>query len=168
MVSHSFYVWPLYNFSSPLKSSCSFDTYFWSSRSICTSDSTPSYDLVVSYYLLNFWFVSRDIIFNGFNDNSPMSPGPFVTVKKRSPRQLLLQFSKVLDVKKETTVPRLGAAKSKRKSIRRGGMLWSIITKRRGNTIINGQVETALYNSIIGHPQVTQSLCFIFIFIDFQ
>ena len=64
MVSHSFYVWPLYNFSSPLKSSCSFDTYFWSSRSICTSKLTPSYDLGISYLLLDFWFVSRDIIFN--------------------------------------------------------------------------------------------------------
>ena len=44
--------------------SCSSSNYFWSSRSICTSDLTPSYDLGVGYLLLDFWFVSRDMIFN--------------------------------------------------------------------------------------------------------
>ena len=64
MSSHSFYVWPLYNFNRPLKSSYSFDTYFWSSGSVYTSDSTPSYNLGVSCLLLNLWLVSKDIIFN--------------------------------------------------------------------------------------------------------
>ena len=59
-----------------------------------------------------------------FIDNSPMSPGPTMVVKKFSARKSLHIFSKFLDVKKKTAARQVGAAKSNRKSIRAGSMLW--------------------------------------------
>ena len=48
---------------------------------------------------------------NIFTDNSPMSPGTSVTVKKTSARKSLLLFTEVLDVKNETDFHWLGDAK---------------------------------------------------------
>ena len=69
----------------------------------------------------------------GFNDNIPMSPGTYMTFKKTSSRKTLNQFSEVLDVNQKTPVGRLGDAKSKRKRITSGSMLWFSITKRLGH-----------------------------------
>ena len=80
----------------------------------------------------------------GFTDNSSMSSGPYTTVKKPSARKALRQFLEVLDVKHRTSARRLGYAKSKRKAIRAGSMLWSIWSKRRVHTQINERVKTFL------------------------
>ena len=47
----------------------------------------------------------------GFTENRPLSPGPYVTVKNPSARKLLHQFTELLDVKNKTVVHRLGAVK---------------------------------------------------------
>ena len=52
-----------------------------------------------------------------FRNNSPMSPGPSIIVKKCSVRNSLCIFTEVLDVKK-TAIHRLVADKSKRKASR--------------------------------------------------
>ena len=90
-------------------------------------------------------------------DKSPMSFIMSVLANKSSAIKPLLSFSEVFDVKQKTAVQRLGAAKSKRKYIRTGCMLWSSITKRQGHKKINTQVKKSLYNWIIQHPQVVQS-----------
>ena len=58
-----------------------------------------------------------------FTDNSPMSPGPPMIVKKCSARKLIRPFTEVLDVKKKTSVFRVDADKSKRMTIREFSML---------------------------------------------
>ena len=57
--------------------------------------------------------LESDMVSNheGFTDDIPMSTGPYVTLKKPSTRKSLCQFSQVLDVKQNTTIYRLGAAK---------------------------------------------------------
>ena len=47
----------------------------------------------------------------GFAENSPMSHGPYLTIKKAYCKKSLRQFSQVLDVKQKTAIHRLGAAK---------------------------------------------------------
>ena len=51
-------------------------------------------------------------------------------VKQPNAMKLLCQFSETLGVKSKTAVRRLCAAKSKRKAIISGIMLWSSITNR--------------------------------------
>ena len=46
----------------------------------------------------------------GLNENRPLSQVPYVTVKKPITSKSLRQFSEVLDVKKNTSVRRFGAA----------------------------------------------------------
>ena len=46
-------------------------------------------------------------------DNSTMSPGTSVIVKKCSARKSIRLFTEVLDVKKKTSISQVGAAKSK-------------------------------------------------------
>ena len=72
-----------------------------------------------------------------FTDNSTMSPGPPTIVKNFSVRKSLRLFTEVLDVNNKTTVRRVGDAKSKRKSIISGIILWSSIIKRKVRTNIN-------------------------------
>ena len=71
-----------------------------------------------------------------FTDKNPITPGPYVTVKKPSAIKLLLPFSEVLDVKHKTYVRRLVLVESKRKS-----ELWSSIPNRRGHIKINERVQ---------------------------
>ena len=40
-----------------------------------------------------------------FNDNSPMSPGPYMTIKNIIAKTLLCQFTEVLDVRNRLTSP---------------------------------------------------------------
>ena len=75
-----------------------------------------------------------------FTDNSLMSPGSPMIVKKWSARKSLHLFTEVFDVKKKTAVYRLGSAKSNHKSIISGSMLCSSIPKNKGHTKINEQV----------------------------
>ena len=58
-----------------------------------------------------------------FTYNSTMSPGPPMIVKKCIERKSLRLFTEVFDVKK-TAVRRVDAAKSKRKAMRVGSVLW--------------------------------------------
>ena len=91
----------------------------------------------------------------GFIDKSPMSPVPNMIVKKCSAIKSLRLFTKVLHIKNETAVRRVGFAKSMCKTIRSGSMLRSSIPKRKGHTKINEQVKEFLYNCILQHPQVS-------------
>ena len=92
-----------------------------------------------------------------FTDNSSISPGPPMIVKKYSARKSLCLFTEVLDFKKRTAFFRVGADKSKRKEIRADSMLCSSTPKRKIHTKINEQVQKSLYNWILQHPQVVQS-----------
>ena len=92
-----------------------------------------------------------------FTDNISMSPRPYVTFRNPSAWKSLRIFTEVWGVKKKTAVLRVGAVKSKRKSIRELSMLFSTITNRRGHIKINKQVKKYLYNWIIQHPQVLRS-----------
>ena len=91
-----------------------------------------------------------------FTDNSRMSPGITIIFKNCSARKAFHLFTEVLDVKKKTDGLRVGAAKSKRKAIIAGSMLWSSIPKRKVHTKINEQVNKYIYNWILQHPQVVQ------------
>ena len=90
-------------------------------------------------------------------DNSPISPGSSVTVIKPMVRKSIRLFTEVLDVKKKTSVRRLGAGKSKHKEIISGSMLWSSIPNRKGHTKINEQVNKYIYSCILNNHQVVQS-----------
>ena len=74
-------------------------------------------------------------------DNSPMSPGPSLNVKKPRARKLLHQFSALFDAKQKTALHRMGATKTKRKDILKCGMLWYIIHARRSHTKITTSVN---------------------------
>ena len=76
-----------------------------------------------------------------FTDNSPLSPGPYVTVKNPSAKKSIRPFSEVLDVKQETDFWRLGAAKSNHKVIKPVILLRYIISKRLKHININEQVK---------------------------
>ena len=52
-----------------------------------------------------------------FTNNSPMSPSQYVNVEKPMERKFIHQFYEALDIKHNNFVLRVGAAKSKRKSI---------------------------------------------------
>ena len=86
-----------------------------------------------------------------------MSPGPPMIFRKPTARKSLCLSTEVLDVKNKTSVCWVGADKSKRKAIISGSMLWSSISKRKGNTKINKQYNKSIYNWILQNPQVVQS-----------
>ena len=77
-----------------------------------------------------------------FISKSPISPKPSVTVINHNARKSLHIFTEVLNVKNKTAVDRVGAAKSKQKSIRAGNVLCSSITKRKRHTKINERVKS--------------------------
>ena len=89
-----------------------------------------------------------------FTDNIPMSHGPPMISRNNSARKSLCIFTEVLDVKSKTAVRGVGCAKSKRKSIRAGSMMWSIIPNSKRHTKINEQVKKYLCNFILQHSQV--------------
>ena len=68
----------------------------------------------------------------GFTYNSTIPHGPSMTFKRTIKKTTISNFRKI-GCQKKTDVIRLGNDKSKRKEIRAGSMLWSIIPKRRGN-----------------------------------
>ena len=78
-------------------------------------------------------------------------------VRNPSAKQSLFLFTEVLDVKNKTVFRRVTSDKSKRKAIRAGSILCSIIPKRELYTKINEHVNKYIYNWIIQHPQVVQS-----------
>ena len=84
-----------------------------------------------------------------FFENSSMSPSPSVNVKNPSARKSLHLFTEVLDIKNKTAFRRLCYDKTKRKEIRAVSMLWSIIPKMKGHTIINEWINKYLYTCIL-------------------
>ena len=92
----------------------------------------------------------------GFTDNITISLGTYVPTKKPSARKSLRKILEALDLKQNTSVRRLGAEKSNQNATKSISMLWSSRPKRCGNTKINEQVKTYLYNWILKHPQVVQ------------
>ena len=77
-------------------------------------------------------------------------------VKKKSSRKSLCLFTNIFDVKKKTAKRRVGAAKSKRRSMKVGNSLWTNKTKRKGRSKINEQIKRNMYAWITRHPQVVQ------------
>ena len=71
-----------------------------------------------------------------------MPPGKYVPVKQTSFSKSLRKFTETLDIKPKTTLRRLCSAKSKRKAVREGSMLWSSIPKLHIHTKINECVKT--------------------------
>ena len=67
-----------------------------------------------------------------FSENSQMSSGQSVSIKKTKSRKSLPRFATALDVKPNTAVHRLCADKSNIKSIKSGRQLWSKTPKRQG------------------------------------
>ena len=66
-------------------------------------------------------------------------------------------FTIILDTKKKNATRRVGATKSKRKTIRFGTAPWALKQKQKGNSKIDDQIKEYLYNWIMHHPQVLQS-----------
>ena len=66
-----------------------------------------------------------------FIDNSPISPGTPMIVKKCIARKSIRLFTEVLDVKNKTAVRRVYAPKLKSEAIIAGNMFWSSIPKRK-------------------------------------
>ena len=62
-------------------------------------------------------------------------------------------FTNILDVKKPA-YRRVGAAKSKYKASNFVNTPWALKQKQKGNSKIYQQINKALYNWIIHHPQV--------------
>ena len=88
-----------------------------------------------------------------FTDNSTISYGPYVPVKQPSTRKFIRQISETLDVKPRTGFWRLCAAKSERKEIRSGRMLWFSIPKWHRHTKINECIKIYLYKWILHYHQ---------------
>ena len=59
-------------------------------------------------------------------NNRPKYPCTPTTLNKPSARKSLYIFTNILDVKKKTAIRQVGAAKSKRKTIKAGTTLWSL------------------------------------------
>ena len=91
----------------------------------------------------------------GFFDNIPMPFGQYVTVKKPSTSKSLNQYIEALYAKPRTALRQLCVAKSKRKTIISGSMLWSSVPKQCSHTIINECLKKCRY--ILHHAQVVQS-----------
>ena len=90
-------------------------------------------------------------------DDSPGLPMNQTTVKKPSARKSLCLFTNIFDVKKKTVKRGVGAAKTKRKPIKVGNILWTNITKLKGNSKINDQIRRNMYAWITPHPQNVKS-----------
>ena len=91
-----------------------------------------------------------------FADDSPNVPMTSTTVEKPSARKSIYLFTNILNAKKKTAKLCVGAAKSKRRAMKVGNILWNK-KKRKGHSKINEQIKRNLYEWITCHPQVFQS-----------
>ena len=66
-------------------------------------------------------------------------------------------LTNVINIKKKSAKRHVGAAKSKRRTMIVGNILWTNKKKRKGNSKINEQIKRNLYAWITRHPQVVQS-----------
>ena len=88
--------------------------------------------------------------------NSPnvhMTSSPF---KKPSGSKSLCLFTNILDAKPKTEKISFVAARSKRKAMKVGNILWTKKTKQKGRSKINEHIKRNLYTWITHHPQVVQ------------
>ena len=92
----------------------------------------------------------------GFTEKNPISPMKTTTVKKPSAQKLLCIFTNILDVNQKNDYRQVGAAQYKRKAIKYGSTPWEL--KQNREIKISEEIRKALYNWIIYHPQVVQSL----------
>ena len=76
------------------------------------------------------------------------------SVKKPSASKSLCIFTNILGVKPKTAKRRIVAAKSKRRAVKVGNILW---TNKKGHSKMNEQIKSNLYTWIAIHPQVFQS-----------
>ena len=107
-------------------------------------ESSESCDNKQQYkYIIESFMVSTT---TGIANNITVALGVSVTLKNPSARELLSQFSLLLNIKQQNSVHRMGDSQRKRNITRTGSDLWSSIPKRRGNTKINACVKRALYN----------------------
>ena len=96
----------------------------------------------------------------GFTNNSPKYPMKPTPVNKPSARKSLCIFTNILYVKKKTSTCQVGAVKSERKAIKYGNTPWEWIPKQKRNSKINNKIKKYIYNWIMHHTQVLQSLIF--------
>ena len=82
----------------------------------------------------------------GFTNNSPRSPMTPKPAKKPSARKSMCIFTNILDVKKKTSIRRIGASKSKHKPIKSGTTLWELKPKQKGHSRINYHIKNYIYN----------------------
>ena len=95
-----------------------------------------------------------------FTNKSTRYPMTLTQLKKPGARKSLCPFTKIIYVKNRTTIRRVGAPRSKQKTIKAGTTLWSKKTKQKVNLKINDQIKKSLYNLIIHHKKVLQSPIF--------
>ena len=69
-------------------------------------------------------------------DDSPSLPMTSTIVKKLSARKSLCLFTNIFSVKKKKAKRRVGAAKSKRRAMKVGKIVWTNKTKQKGRSKI--------------------------------
>ena len=84
----------------------------------------------------------------GVTDDIPSLPMTQTTFKKPSASKSLCLFTNIFDVKKKTAKHRVGVAKSKRRTMKKGNSLWTKKTKRKGHSKINDMIKRNLYACI--------------------
>ena len=90
-------------------------------------------------------------------DGSPIVPMKSTPVKKPSARKSLCLFTNILNVRNKTAKRRVVAAKSKRRAMKVGDILWANKTKRKRHSKINEYIKRNMYALITCYPQVFQS-----------
>ena len=76
------------------------------------------------------------------------------TVKNPSASKSRCLFTNIFDVKKKTSKLCVGAAKSKRRSMKVGNSMWTNKTKRKYHSKINNNIKRNIYTWITRHYQV--------------
>ena len=77
-------------------------------------------------------------------------------VKNQVLENLLYLFTNIFDVRKKTAERRVGAAESKRRSMKFGNTLWTNKTKRKGHSQINEKIKRNMYAWITRYIQFFQ------------
>ena len=88
--------------------------------------------------------------------DSPNVPMTYTPVKKPSSRKSLCLFTNILNVEKNPSKICVGAAKSKRRSMKVGNIMCTNKKRRKEHSKINEQIKRNLYAWITCHPQVVQ------------
>ena len=84
-----------------------------------------------------------------FTNYSPISPMISTPVKKPSARKSLCLFTNILDVKKKTATRRVGAAKSKCKSVKYRTTTWALKKSEKG--IQKSMIRLCIIHKLCNH-----------------